>query len=1251
MSTGKLVAMQMMESGSYDPEALGARCDVCVLKTKRDGGPVGPELRYDSNIALVAEAPGEKEVVHNRPLVGPSGMELNEALKAIGASRQMFNIHNAICCRPPENDLDKVMLKWQRSNKEREKKGEEPLPSPIECCRPRLINELWGSFGVVALGKTAYQAVTRKAKSILEIRGGPQVGWLNPVGDFVDGEMPDDALNGSQKINVLPTLHPSFVLRTRRWTKAFRSDLSRAHRWFTTGTLGWVDPEITINPTPEQFRKFLERTDIDYAVDVETSFDDPTEADLRTVGIGHEHAAMVVVLKSIETGLPVYPSREDAEIREVLRDFFEDRDKVKVAHNGGYFDRMVIKNHFKVDPKPMMDTILLHRSVESELPHKLAYVGSIYTDVTAWKDAHTAKEAKTDHELAVYNAIDCVVTARAAPKLAEAAFLRGQNQVVQKDHRVQQMCVGLHENGMFVDRRARDVVARELLTKISMFRQDSQRISGVPTLNPNSVPQLRDLLFKEWKLQPVDYTKLGDPSTNDECVRVMRTANRDNPQVVQFLDSLRRYRKVAKEYGTYVRRLIPYNQPLDGNSWQSDDEEEESERGLIMKDGRVRPDYNAHGTTSGRLSSSNPNAQNWPKHLRKLIIPAPGNVIVGADADQLELRIITAIAQIQVYLEAFNDKKDPHAMTAGLMFGKKFTELQPKSDLWDKLRKIAKSIKYASFYGSGDETVHGLVTSAEDDNGNLMYPDLTLREVSALKRNWLKGIPELPRWWEDTMEEYRDRGHIMDPVWGRRRDFLDGEAFNEIVNHPIQCVPGWSRVLTKTGYIPIEQLRGQEFTAWTGKRWATARVIYRGIKELHRVYTKRGMHFTCDDDHRGKFVGREGYEWRKFVEAGQGSRFAVDLAREQEFGQPMDELDAYVAGYWVGDGSSTPDGHHAHAVSFVVAHGDGPRAGAQMATKLANWASMHNLDLRLSEQTGCFQLTCHKGATEWLRSIGADPAWKAHTKRIPESIWRADLAARKAFLRGLLDADGYSSPDGAVSLHLCQHQLLQDTMVLARTVGIEGSISGPYASDKKGHESFRLDLNGSQTFASIQWGRECKLRTSQVGLAPRFECKRVQADLDPTCDSDRVIKSRIKTSATPSVSPYVLARMGAEDLYDHDAISSVNSRRIFVPVFTLEVDDPDHQYVVEGVISKNSAGAHIIHESTFSLLDEIPFEKWGPGTGLISQVHDALYVECPESEAQWVAKTIEKHMNRDVKGLDGVTFSAKAKAGKNWGEV
>jgi hypothetical protein len=82
--------------------------------------------------------------------------------------------------------------------------------------------------------------------------------------------------------------------------------------------------------------------------------------------------------------------------------------------------------------------------------------------------------------------------------------------------------------------------------------------------------------------------------------------------------------------------------------------------------------------------------------------------------------------------------------------------------------------------------VHGIVTSAEDKQGNLIYPDLSVREIATIRTAWLKGIPELPRWWEDTLSQFRDQGYIADPVLGRRRDFLDGEAFNECVNFPIQ---------------------------------------------------------------------------------------------------------------------------------------------------------------------------------------------------------------------------------------------------------------------------------------------------------------------------------------------------------------------------------------------------------------------------------------------------------------------------------
>lgn len=1253
----------------YDPKALGAKCDQCIIKIMREYRPVPPEYHENSVASVVTDFPRKSDQDTNRPLTGTHGIEFVEHLKKVGIKRTQVDLHHAVACMPPEADLEKVMLKWQRWNKQRAKAGEELLPSPIECCRPRLLVELEHP-NVISLGKVPFQALTQRNKPINDIRGGPVAGAFTGEGDYVASESP---IPDSKMANILPTLHPGFVQHNRRWTKAFQSDLSRAFRWFS-GHLGWRDPHIWTNPSPELLEQFLSSEAVPYVVDLETTFDDPLMAKLKCVGIGTEDQAVVIHLLSIEGpgGRLVegsyYRSADELEIRGILRNFFADPNKLKAGHNAGYFDALVIKKEFGVYPRPMLDTILLHRSVESELPHKLGYVGSVYTDVTSWKEAHTAQTAGTDKELGHYCAIDCVVTARALPKLAEAAQLRQQGGVVQFDHRIQEVCVGLHETGMFIDLERREEESNRLQKAMNEWGFHARGAAGRSDMNLNSTMQLRDLLFTDWNLAPTDYTKLGDPSTSDEALRLLRTANRENVQVCNFIDALRKFRRYSKEFGTYVKRLVPYTGGVQIFAKDDFDENEEGEldevdssqtdtaankkrRGLILPDGRVHPDYNAHGTTSGRLSSSNPNAQNWPKHLRGMVIPQPGNIIVGADADQLELRIIAAVAGIERYLEVFHKGGDPHAETAAMMFGKAFTDLVPKSEQWDKIRKIAKGIKYASFYGSGDETVHNLVTSAEDENGNLLYPDLSVREVAKLRRNWLKNIPELQKWWDDTLDQYRNAGYILDPVLGRRRDFLDGEKFNEIVNFPIQCVPGWTRILTLEGYIPIDQLRGRVFSAWTGHKWAPARVLDRGVKELHRVYTKRGQHFVCDDAHQGKFVGREGYEWRKFVEAGQGARFALDLAREHEFGQAMDELDTYVAGYWTGDGSSTPDGHHAHAISFVVAHGEGPRSGAEMEAKLTRWAADRGIEMRRSEQVGCFNLTFHKGATEWLLSIGADPAWKAHTKRIPESIWRSNLAARKAFLRGLLDADGYATPDGGAALNLCQHALLQDTMILARTVGVEGAIHGPYDSDKKGHQSFRLTLNGSQTFTSLGWGREQKLRTSTTGSAPRFESKRVLSQLAPATDSERVIKSRIKTSGTPSASPYMLTRMGASDLYDHDQFTSCSSRRICVPVFTLEVFDEQHQYVAEGVISKNCAGAHIIHISTFDLLKEIPFGKWGPGTGLIAQVHDALYVECPESEAGWVADAIKTAMNRNIPGLPGVTFSAKPKAGMRWSDV
>ena len=1090
-----------MAGYDYDPESLGARCSECILKRVRVGGPVAPEIHHNAQAVVIAETPGEKECELGRPLVGPGGMEFTESIQSIGVSRRSLTILQALPCQPPENDLDKVLHKLQRENKKRIERGEEPLPHPVDACRPRLMVELDKDKHIITLGKMAFKAVTGSNASILEMRGGPVEGRFTQMGDFE--YRPAQMLSGGQSadpnfpVKILPTLHPGFVIRAKRWKASFKSDLARAFRFFKD-QLNWVEPWMVFNPDPDTLEEWLWKHDM-YAYDTETTIEDSTVANLKCISIATEEGGVAVAFYSIESGTAFYSDADLHRIKEILRRWFTDENIMKVAHNHFGFDIQIIKNHFKVEPTPVMDTIMLHRLVASELPHRLGFVGSIYTDVSSWKAAHTAKTAASDNELLTYAVLDVAVTSRILMPMLDEIRLRGQSHLISKDHKIAGMCSGMKEMGMWVDMSRRKKEAIRVQAEILKYRDLAIAAAG-KSVNLNSVYQLRSLLFEEWNIEPSDYTKMGDPSTSDDAMRLMRTQNRDNKQLVAFIDSLRKYRRAAKEYGTYIARAVPYGQSVGQIDLpqiydEESNEEAEDPRGLIMPDGRMHPNYNAFGTTSGRLSSSNPNcftgdteiltekgwirfdqlpqdvkvaqyhhnkkvtftyptayieedfdgelihvqnqhinllttpdhrcllrnrktdelrvfqakdypedwqqlhagiyeggpgldvsddvlrfiiavqadgswvkgtrrhrvefgfsksrkiesmkdlftklgdqivvrtdritnkgqkhwgvegsavdtvfsyigqskhfgdwmlkmsrhqidlvleeiwnwdgcftrknhyssnekinvdwiqtlmalsgyrghsreyqgtksinhqvditrrdysmttnrslahipyngkvycvsvpssyilvrlggevmvtgqSQNFPKHLRGMVRAQPGRVYVGADADQLELRIITAIAQIPIYLEAFAKDEDPHSHTAAMMFKEAFTKLEKKSKQWKELRTLAKGIKYASFYGSGDETVHGIVTSAEDDKGELIYPNLSVADIAKIRRNWLKSIPQLPKWWDDCLNEYRTNGFVLDPVWGRRRDFLDGEKFNEIVNFPAQ---------------------------------------------------------------------------------------------------------------------------------------------------------------------------------------------------------------------------------------------------------------------------------------------------------------------------------------------------------------------------------------------------------------------------------------------------------------------------------
>lgn len=818
-----------MTAPLYFPDQLGADCGRCYLREHRQGPPVGPELNPNAFAAVVGEAPGSTEVETGHPFTGKSGNEATVGFGIHGVRRSHLSWHNTLACHPPDDNLDLLLHKFQRENKRREKLGLDKLPTPHECCKPRLDRELAGVQNIITMGRTAANAVLGQNRSIMDIRGGPVT--------LDDGR------------RVMPTVHPAFVMRMRRWTRAYRTDLGRAVRWFS-GSLMWREPKVTYNPSPAVLRAFLTPKRA-YSYDVETKSPfpgrpelakDPLLARLGLLGIATDDEVMVIGLLGVDGRTKFYTQRDEAEIIEIVRWWGTDPEKLKIDFNG-YYDYQVVKWNLGILLSPRLDNILQHRNVEPELPHGLAYVASTYAEIPrAWKVDHAGTDAETDAEWMEYNAIDCILEHRITAPLAESIKIRNAEVPLSMHHAIQRYCIGLHENGIWINQAHRakwDVQLRsEAVQKLRLVK-DSMKALGmderyVQDFNPGSVEQLKDLFFSRWGLIPVDYSKkTGEPSTGDETIRsFMRDPKLRDGQKL-FFRGLRGFRATTKARGTYVRRMVHFQQLVHKDPLSVDDDEDETTRdealarkvraissrvskakgtyGLILGDGRAHANWNAHSVSTGwRLSSSEPNFQNWMRKLREIAAPhgSPLNVVqeatargdwhlpngepirvyLDADQDQGEMRIIAALAGLGRLLEAFKTGKDPHAINGEAFFGVIFTKAVGKD--WDRLRDFSKTAFYALAYKAAFETAYETITSAEDADGNLPFVGYTQRQVRAIIDRFMMMNPELEKWWEAELELYRRQGFLTDPLFGYRCDFLDGEDPNRIVNFRSQSLLG-----------------------------------------------------------------------------------------------------------------------------------------------------------------------------------------------------------------------------------------------------------------------------------------------------------------------------------------------------------------------------------------------------------------------------------------------------------------------------
>lgn len=793
----------MDSSDVYDPRSDGADCDHCALSVLREGGPVRSELRPGALFTVLAEAPAKKEVEQGRPLVGDSGRELQARLAAAALDRRHISLVNAVSCRCPQNSFELLRKRMREYNKG--KKGDARLIEPTHACRPRMLKDLEGATKILTLGAEGYQSLCQSDKAVGAVRGGPVEGYLDDVGNWWDFT-PKNPIGG-RSVLLLPTIHPAFVLRAPRWRETLQGDVARAIRFFR-GDLQPLEFKLRTLPSYEELEAFLRTPQPFFAWDVETDAREPINARLRCVGISTQTEAVVVPFLSRDGYTRFYDPDTEERIKGLIGAFLADPGIRKVGHNAGAYDRLVARHQLHCDYNGDVDTILLHQYVETELPHNLGHVASRYLDVKAWKADRTATTAETDEQLWEYNATDCIVTARITPPLARSVEKRKQTQAVSLAHRVQRVCADMHDIGVLVDQARRLRHDRELLQEATQLRAQVLGLVGKgEAFNPNSGPQIRDLLYGEWDLPPDELTKLGDPSTSDDALRRLRSSPFTSAKQKAFIDALRKLRLAVKLRGTYVRNLLPDSVILEDYDPFAYDEEDTDEvvaeriarnqkkRGLVMRDGRVHSTFNAHGTNTGRLSSQGPNMQNFKKFLRDMIIASPGHIFVAADMDQLELRFASALAGAKRYLEVFARGGDPHNETMESIFGKKVWDLKPEDR--KKLRDFAKRFVYAVLYGASVETVHEVITSAEDDKGNLLFADVTLPETRERYNAWLDSNPEFRAWWDKELNDYSVNGFLDDPIVGGRCDFMDGyedrRTKNKLLNY--RCQRGGAMVV------------------------------------------------------------------------------------------------------------------------------------------------------------------------------------------------------------------------------------------------------------------------------------------------------------------------------------------------------------------------------------------------------------------------------------------------------------------------
>ena len=375
------------------------------------------------------------------------------------------------------------------------------------------------------------------------------------------------------------------------------------------------------------------------------------------------------------------PDREEAlKFVNIFKPLYENPKIMKVGQNIKY-DYEVLMNYGVEIQGKMFDTMIAHYLIQPELYHNMDYLAEVYLH---YQTVHIedligpkGKNQKSMRDLAPsevyeYAAEDADITLRLKnvlePKLKE---LNLEELFWNVEMPLVPVLAHMEMNGVCIDTNTLKETSVNLTNRLTEIERHIYELAG-ESFNIASPRQVGEILFGKMKIvDKPKKTKTGQYVTSEEVLQQLRSKS-------PIIDEILNYRGLKKLLSTYVDSLPKLINP---------------------RTGRIHASFNQAITSTGRLSSSDPNLQNIPvrdddgKEIRRCFIPEPGCLFFSADYSQIELRIMAHLSEDPNMTEAFREGNDIHAATAA----KKWHE--DISQVTDAQRKKAKTANFGIIYG------------------------------------------------------------------------------------------------------------------------------------------------------------------------------------------------------------------------------------------------------------------------------------------------------------------------------------------------------------------------------------------------------------------------------------------------------------------------------------------------------------------------------------------------------------------------